>query len=68
VLEIAGPPVDISELRRRYPAGSFTPAPPGDLSEDPEYTLAAKEPWGTLMFGVSSLTNIVKSVAFHPGE
>ena len=68
VLEIAGPQVTISDLRRRYPDGSFTPAPPGNLSDDPEYSFATKEPWGTLMFGVSSKTNIVKSISFHPGE
>ena len=68
VLEIAGPQVTTSDLRRRYPGGSFTPAPPGNLSEDPEYSFATKEPWGTLMFGVSSKTDIVRSIAFHPGE
>jgi hypothetical protein len=67
-LEIAGPQVDISELTRRYPEGSVTPPPPGNLSGDPEYTYAKKEPWGTLMFGVSSGTSIVKSISFHPGE
>jgi len=68
VLEIAGPQVSIGDLRLRYPGGSFTPPPPGNLSDDPEYTFATKEPWGQLMFGVSSGTNIVKSISFHPGE
>jgi hypothetical protein len=68
VLEIAGPQVTISDLRKRYPGGSFTPAPPGNLSDDPEYTVAIKEPWGQLMFGVSSKTDIVRSISFHPGE
>src|SRR5512145_2698245 len=52
VIEIAGPQVNISDLRRRYPDGSFTPAPPTNLSDDPEYTFATKEPWGQIMFGV----------------
>ena len=68
VLEIAGPQVNISDLRSRYPGGSFTPPPPGNLSDDPEYTFANREPWGQLMFGVSSRTNIVRSISFHPGE
>lgn len=68
VIEIAGPQVTISDLRKRYPGGSFTPAPPGNLSEDPEYTFATKESWGQIMFGVSSRTDIVKSISFHPGE
>jgi hypothetical protein len=68
VLEIAGPQVSISDLRSRYPDGSFTPPPPGNLSDDPEYTFANREPWGLLMFGVSSGTNIVRSISFHPGE
>ncbi len=68
VLEIAGPQVTIGDLRHRYPGGSFTPAPPGNLSGDPEYTFATKEPWGTLMFGVSSQSDCVKSISFHPGE
>jgi hypothetical protein len=68
VLEIAGPQVSISDLRRHYPGGSFTPAPPGNLSDDSEYTFATKEPWGQIMFGVSSKTNLVKSISFHPGE
>ena len=67
-LEIDGPPVNIRDLRNWYPEGSFTPAPPGNLSEDPEYTYAIKESWGELMFGVSSKTNTVKSISFHPGE
>jgi hypothetical protein len=65
-LAIAGP--HISELVSRYPEGSIAPAPPGNLSEDPEYTFAVKESWGTLMFGISSKTGRVKSIAFHPGE
>ena len=67
-LEIAGPQVSIGDLKSRYPRGSFTPPPPGNLSDDPEYTFATKEPWGQLMFGVSSGTNTVKSISFHPGE
>jgi hypothetical protein len=67
-LEIAGPQVNISEVTHRYPGGSITPAPPGNLSGDPEYTFATKEPWGQLMFGVSSKTDIVRSISFHPGE
>ena len=68
VLVITGPQVSICDLRRRYPGGSFTPAPPGDLSDDPEYTFANRESWGQLMFGVSSKTNLVRSISFHPGE
>jgi hypothetical protein len=68
VLEIAGPQVSIRDLKRRYPDGSLTPAPPGNLSDDPEYTFATKEPWGQIMFGVSSKTDLVKSISFHPGE
>ena len=68
VLEIAGPQVSISDLRSRYPEGSVTPPPPGNLSDDPEYTFATQEPWGQLMFGVSTRTDIVKSISFHPGE
>ena len=67
-LEIAGPQVSISDLKSRYPGGSFTPAPPGNLSGDPEYIFANREPWGQLMFGVSSQSNLVKSISFHPGE
>jgi hypothetical protein len=68
VLEIAGPQVSASDLRKHYPDHSFTPPPPGNLADDPEYTVGTKEPWGTLMFGVSSKTNLVKSISFHPGE
>ena len=67
-IKIASPQVSISDLRHRYPHGSFTPAPPGNLSDDPEFTFANRESWGQLMFGVSSKTNIVKSISFHPGE
>jgi hypothetical protein len=68
VLDIAGPQVNISDLKRRYPGGSVTPPPPGNLLDDPEYIFGTKESWGQLMFGVSSRTNIVRSISFHPGE
>lgn len=68
VLDIAGPQVSIREVTRHYPDGSVTPPPPGNLSDDPEYIFATKEPWGQIMFGVSSKTDIVKSISFHPGE
>jgi len=67
-LEITNPQVSIGELRSRYPGGSITPAPPGNLADDPEYTFATREPWGQIMFGVSSGTSIVKSISFHSGE
>lgn len=67
-LEITNPQVNIGELRSRYPGGSITPAPPGNLADDPEYTFANREPWGQIMFGVSSGTSIVRSISFHPGE
>lgn len=68
VLEIAGPQVGIREVTSHCPGGSITPPPPGNLSDDPEYSFATREPWGLLMFGISSKTDIVKSIAFHPGE
>jgi hypothetical protein len=68
VIEITGPQVSIRDLKRRYPDGSITPAPPGNLADDPEYTFANRESWGQLMFGVSSKTDMIKSISFHPGE
>jgi hypothetical protein len=67
-LEITNPQVTIRDVISRYPDGSVTPPPPGNLSEDPEYIFSTKEPWGQIMFGISSVTDIVKSISFHPGE